>query len=288
MKPVPNSQSPVAIIAGNGRLPIEIAQHLQSISVPVFIIALNNEADSQVEHFPHEWWDWERVGRLFKLLKEHAVERIVLAGGVVGRPEFQFRRMDWEAVKTLPGVLSMMLSGDNALLSGVITIFEKRGYHVCSVTDLMPQIAVEIGANTTIKPKKPDIERITEGMSVTSALGEFDIGQGCVVLGKRAVAIEGAEGTDDMLKRISRLRKEGRLPQKRGGVLVKAMKSEQDKRADLPAIGPDTIQAVYDAGLLGIGVQAGTTLMISKEQTIQLAEKLKIFIYGVAPVESSS
>ena len=136
------------------------------------------------------------------------------------------------------------------------------------------------GANTPLKPSSSDMERIIEGVAVTGAMGRFDIGQGCVVVGKRAVAVEGAEGTDAMLERVSKLRIDGRLPNKRGGVLIKAVKQGQDERADLPAIGPGTIEAVNAAGLTGIGGQAGKTLIIDKEHTIALARKYKIFVYG--------
>ncbi len=283
MKSSPSMRDPIAIIAGNGRLPLEIAEFLKKQDIPYLIVALNDEADPEVESHTHEWWSWEKVGRLFKILTAHGIKKIVLAGGVVGRPEFKFSKMDFGALRTLPGVLATLLSGDNAVLTGVITVFEKRGFEVCSVANVMPELTIEPGANTPINPNSADLERITEGFAVTRALGEFDIGQGCVVIGKRAVAIEGAEGTDSMLKRVTALRENGRLPRKRGGVLVKAMKSGQDERADLPAIGPDTIQAVHDAGLVGIGVQAGKTLVISKQETLDLARQLKVFIYGFEP-----
>ena len=88
-----------------------------------------------------------------------------------------------------------------------------------------------------------------------------------------------------MLRRVGELRELGRLPKRRGGVLVKAVKPGQDERADLPAIGPDTIRAVHAAGLEGIGVQAGKTLMIAKVETLKLAKENDIFIFGHEPQE---
>lgn len=279
-RPQNSANEPIGIIAGNGRLPVEVAEALQKGGHPVFICAIEGEADEAVSNFPHEVWAWEQVGRLFRLLKTNNVQRVVLAGGVVGRPVFKVSRMDWGGVRTLPGVLATLLSGDNAILTGVISIFEKRGFEVCNISELLPELVVAMGANTATKPKTADINRIAEGAAVSRALGSFDIGQACVVLGKRAVALEGVEGTDAMLQRVADLRTNGRLPKRKGGVLIKSVKPGQDERADLPAIGPQTIESVHAAGLVGIGVQAGKTLIVQREATLKRARDLGIFIYG--------
>lgn len=274
------NRDPVAIIAGNGQLPVEIAEQLQADNTRLFIVAIKGEAHASVERFPHEWCEWERIGRMFRLIKEQKITRIVLAGGVIGRPEIKFTKLDWGGIRTLPGLLAALLEGDNAILSGVIAAIEKQGLEVCNIAEILPQLTVSSGANTSAKPKKPDLQRIAEGVAVTRALGRFDIGQGCVVVGGRAVAVEGAEGTDSMLQRISAMRASGRLPKRRGGVLVKSVKPGQDERADLPAIGPDTILSVSEAGLAGIGVQAGKTLIIDRAKTLRLAKQHNVFIYG--------
>jgi len=274
------SGDPIAIIAGNGQLPVEIAQSLQSQQRRLFIVAITGEAGADVEQFPHAWCEWERIGRMFRLIKEQNIGKIVLAGGVVGRPELKFTKLDWGGIRTLPGLLAALLEGDNAILSGVIAAIEKQGFEVCNIAEILPQLTVQSGPNTAARPKKPDLQRIREGVAVTAALGRFDIGQGCVVVGGRAVAVEGAEGTDAMLQRISAMREAGRLPKRRGGVLVKSVKPGQDERADLPAIGPDTIVGVSEAGLVGIGVQAGKTLMINKTETLRLAKQHNVFVFG--------
>ena len=94
------------------------------------------------------------------------------------------------------------------------------------------------------------------------------------------VALEGVEGTDAMLERIAALRAAGRLPKKKGGVLIKCVKPGQDLRADLPSIGPNSIDKIVEAGLTGIGVEAGLTIMISRDETVNRANKSGVFIYG--------
>lgn len=274
------SDNPLAIVAGNGNLPMQIADSLMARNEHVFLVGIRGEASREIEQYPHEWCEWERIGYLFKTLKQRGTTHLVMAGGVVGRPELRIHKMDWLAIRTLPGILAALLGGDNKILSNVISVIEKHGFTVCNVAELLPEMTVGEGAMTANKPSKADQNRIAEGFAVTNALGRFDIGQGCVVLGNRAVAVEGAEGTDGMLRRVAELRSVGRLPKKRGGVLVKSVKPGQDERADLPAIGPDTIMAVEKAGLMGIGVQASKTLVIDREATLQLARKHKIFVYG--------
>ena len=275
-----NLTDPLAIIAGNGRLPLQIAERLAAQSRPVFIIGIRGEADSAIETHPHEWCGWEQVGHIFKTLKQRGISDVVLAGGVIGRPELKLHKMDWGAIRTLPGLLAALLGGDNQILTGVIAAIEKRGFTVCNVAELLPEMTVQPGANTSTKAKSKQLKQIAEGHAVTKSMGQHDIGQACVVVGSRAIALEGVEGTDAMLARVGEMRRIGRLPQRPGGVLIKAVKPGQDERADLPTIGPDTIRSVHEAGLLGIGVEAGKTLIIEKEATIQLANQHGLFIHG--------
>jgi DUF1009 family protein len=274
-------QTPVAILAGNGQLPLEIGNSLKERGVPVLMICLQGEADINLDDFTHETIEWEKIGRLFKILERHQIKRITLAGGVVGRPELKLRKMDFGAIRTLPGLLSVLLAGDNSILSGVIAVFEKRGYSVCSVSELAPELLAMPGPNTTVKPNRRELERLLEGVGVTHALGPFDVGQACVVVGKRAVAVEGIEGTDGMLHRVRELRESGRLPNRKTGVLVKCTKPQQDERADLPTIGPQTVENAHRAMLCGIGIEAGKSIIIEREKTFELAKQLGIFIYGI-------
>ena len=90
------------------------------------------------------------------------------------------------------------------------------------------------------------------------------------------LAVEGIEGTDALIRRSADLKRKGT-----GGVLVKVSKPQQDRRMDLPTIGPATVQAVKNAGFVGIAVEAGSVLISQSEQTVKLANQLGIFIVGV-------
>ncbi len=277
------SGDPIGIIAGNGELPVEVAENLSRKGRQVSIFGFGTSFSSGVEKFEHEFLEWGQMGHLFKRLKQNNIEEIVMAGGIVGRPEISLARMDWGTMRAAPGLLTAVMGGDDTILSGVINVFEKRGVRVSGVGELVPEMLVRPGPNTSTKANSKDISRIDQGFEVARALGRFDIGQACVVIGTRAVAVEGVEGTDGMLQRVGELRVQGRLPNKRGGVLVKCVKPGQDERVDLPAIGPQTVQRAHEAGLKGIGVQAGKTIIVEMERTLELARGLGLFIQGMEP-----
>ena len=275
--------APLAIIAGNGDLPLEIAHRLTQRGEDIFVCAIAGEASEKLKAYPNAFLEWGQVGKLFKLLQQHKINRVMLAGGVVGRPEFSITKMDLGTMLTLPGLLGTLLAGDNEILTGVISIFEKRGFEVCSVPQILPELIASEGAMTKARPRGEDRDRISYGAELTRTLGPYDVGQACVVIGKRAVAIEGVEGTDAMLQRIVEMRQIGRLPRRRCGVLIKAMKPDQSENADLPAIGPATVQAVADANLLGIGVEAGKAIVLDRPTVLQKARELGIFVFGFPP-----
>jgi DUF1009 family protein len=117
---------------------------------------------------------------------------------------------------------------------------------------------------------------------VLRALGPFDIGQAVIVIDGHVVAVEDIEGTDGLLARLARLRQDGRIRAKAArGVLVKAPKSGQDLRFDLPTIGPKTVEGAAAAQLAGIAVVAGNTLVVEPQAMIEAADAGGLFVTGV-------
>ena len=124
---------------------------------------------------------------------------------------------------------------------------------------------------------------IAKGRAVLDALGPFDIGQAVVVIDGHVVAVEDIEGTDGLLARVARLREAGRIRARSGrGVLVKAPKSGQDLRFDLPTVGAKTIEGVAKAGLAGIAVIAGSTITADSQAMIEAADRAGLFIQGLS------
>jgi hypothetical protein len=120
---------------------------------------------------------------------------------------------------------------------------------------------------------------ITRGIAVTRALGSVDVGQSCVVAAGVVVAVEAVEGTDAMLSRCGALLDAMEMTRP-AGVLVKSVKPGQDRRADLPTIGPETIRGAADAGLAGIAYDASGTIVAERETCIAQANEYGLFLLG--------
>ena len=166
--------------------------------------------------------------------------------------------------------------GDDGLLRFVIKEVENKGFDVIGIHDLMPNLLVPKGVLTHQKPSKKDIIDIERGFNVAKILGKADVGQAVIVQQGIVLSVEGIEGTKALIERTKKLKRKGE-----GGVLVKTIKPQQDNRIDMPTIGPETVKSIFDAGLKGIAVEAGKVLLAEAEKTIELADKLNIFIVGV-------
>jgi DUF1009 family protein len=150
------------------------------------------------------------------------------------------------------------------------------------VKDVAPEILMPEGCIARATPDPAATADIARGREVLRALGPFDIGQAVVVIDGHVVAVEDIEGTDGLLARVARLRSEGRIRAKMGrGVLVKAPKSGQDLRFDLPTVGPATIDGMARAGLAGMAIIAGNTIAADSQAMIEAADKAGLFIQGL-------
>ena len=152
------------------------------------------------------------------------------------------------------------------------------------VHEVAPEILVPEGALGRVQPSdaRPRRHRAWLGL-ICKAAGPFDIGQAVVVADKHVLAVEAAEGTDAMVARVAQLRASGRIRTPPGrGVLVKAPKPQQDRRFDLPSIGPKTVEGAVGAGLAGVAVAAGETIVAEAEALVAAADRANIFVVGMA------
>ena len=167
-------------------------------------------------------------------------------------------------------------------MSGVASIAESGGLRVIGVARVAPEIFVPEGVLGRYQPSERDRSDIARALKLIAALGPFDVGQAAVVANNHVLAVEAAEGTDNMLVRIAELRRQGRVTTPPGvGVLVKAPKPGQDRRFDLPSIGPRTIENAARAGLAGVAVAAGSTIIAEAAEVTAAADREKIFVVGV-------
>ena len=275
--------SPLAIIAGGGSLPIAIAQAAQKRGRRVVMFPVRGWADPSVEAFPHHWIAVAQVGRFQRLARAESCRDVVFIGSAV-RPPMRSLRIDWGTLRLLPEIARSYRGGDDHLLTSVARIFEAQGFHVVGAHEIAPDILIPAGPIGHLEPSAGDRADIERGLALLAAMGPFDIGQAAVVAANHVLAVEAAEGTDAMLRRIADLRANGRIAASAGtGVLVKAPKPQQDRRFDLPTIGPETVEAVARAGLAGLAAVAGAVIIAEPQRATQLAEARGVFVVGLRP-----
>ena len=188
--------------------------------------------------------------------------RDVVFVGTALRPPLRSLRIDWLTLRLLPRIVRAYRGGDDHLISGIARVFEDHGFRIVAPHEVAPEILMPAGPSEADRPRSAIYADIAQALALLAATGPFDMGQAAVVAGNHVLAVEAAEGTDAMLGRIAELRTRGRIAAPLGtGVLVKAPKPQQDRRFDLPAIGPRTVEEAARAGLAGIAVVAGSTIV---------------------------
>jgi DUF1009 family protein len=192
-------------------------------------------------------------------------------------------RLDWGTIRVMRSLLAAFRGGDDHLLSGVSRIFERDGFRLVGIKDVAPDLLMPEGCLTRTVPDSSQNADIAKGRALLQALSPFDIGQAAVVIDGHVVAVEDIGGTDALLAHVARLRAQGAIRARPGrGVLVKAPKSGQDLRFDLPTLGPRTIEGVAAASLAGIAVVAGNTIVAESQAMIEAADKAGLFVTGLA------
>ncbi|WP_273756118.1 LpxI family protein [Bartonella sp. MM73XJBT] len=267
-----------AIIAGNGVLPITVAEALEKYGQSPFLVLLRNEANSVLCRYEHCELSIVELAKLIKILKAAEICNIVLAGGVKRRPLLTELRLDWTTLLALPKLIGALRGGDDALLKAFIRVVEAHGFRVIGAHEIVPDLLAPAEFDLTLRrATKKEKKDIFLAVKAAKLLGQLDIGQAAVAVNGRVIALEGAEGTDNMLRRVYEMRKREQIPPK-GGVLVKCAKPQQDHRVDLPSIGPATIMNIAKSGLSGIAVEANKSLILSVKTTIEKANKYSLFI----------
>jgi DUF1009 family protein len=285
MSSVPPGQQPLALICGAGSLPFAVADAARRRGRGVVLFALRGWADpARVESYPHHWVRFGQLGRFCRIARQEGCRDVVFIGSVV-RPSFWQIWPDLAAMRAMPRIIAMFRGGDDHLMSGIMKVFEDRGFRPVGAHEVAPEILMPEGAVGRYQPSESHHADIALGLALLRAIGQFDVGQATVVAGNHVLAVEAAEGTDEMLSQVAELRRKGRI-RSSGGVLVKAPKPGQDRRIDLPTIGPQTIAGAAHAGLAGIAVVSGEAIIAEPDSVAQAADRERIFIVGVRQIVS--
>ena len=266
----------LGILAGGGSLPGHVAAAAQAAGRDVFVIGLEGFADPKVLlPYRHEFIRMGAAGRIIATLQAHRCQDVVMIGPV-RRPSLLDMRPDAGGVGILARIGRAAFAGDDGLLAAVVRVLGEHGFQVLGAHEVLEGLLAPAGLLSRVAPDAQAVADIRRGTDVARALGAADVGQGCVVQQGIVLAVEAAEGTDAMLARCRGLARPGP-----GGVLVKLVKPGQDRRADLPALGVETIRGMRASGLRGVAFEAGATLLVDRAATIAEADAHGIFLWGL-------
>ena len=273
---------PLGVIAGGGSLPLRVVQAATAIGRPVHVVVLEGHGDpAAYAGQSHVTLRWGLAAQMLSWLKQHGVREVVLAGNVA-RPSLLSLRPDAASMKLLGRIGRAAFNGDDSILRAVMQVLAEEGFEVVGaqalLAGLLPDAALLAG------PMPDDVARadIARGLAVCHAIGAVDVGQAVVVQQGLVLGVEAIEGSDALILRAGGLKREGPAP-----ILVKAPKPAQSTLADLPTIGPRTVESARTAGLRGLAFQANGTILLDRDATIAAAEAAGIFLLAFNPADYS-
>jgi UDP-2,3-diacylglucosamine hydrolase len=266
---------PLALIAGGGVLPQHILQARKSAGQETFLLAIEGcTPTSLTELAPHAWVRIAAVGEAMEQLRRWGTKQIVMAG-TIKRPPLRDLLPDAVGRELLKRLGGSLFSGDDKLLRSIVAFFEERGFTVVGAHEVCDELLAQKGTMTRAKADKISKKDIDLGIDVLRVLSPYDMGQAVIVHHGQVLGVEGREGTAALISRCSALKESA------GGVLVKMCKVGQERRADMPAVGVETMMALAIGGYAGLCIGAGSTLMLGREAMIDAANQAGLFIEGI-------
>ncbi len=278
-------QPPVGLIAGWGQYPVEIAQAIIRGKRSVCCIAITGHASRDLESIcDHvKWAGVGRIGGHIRYFRRFGVRQLTMAGKLF-KSDLLFSGSLW--LQHLPDLCAIRTFGpllvgrrrdarDDSVLLAVTRAYARSNMEVCPATDFAPELLVKHGIISGKRPSDRMMRDIEVGWQSAKQMGGMDIGQSVTVKDGVILAVEAIEGTDACIERTGTLCRRG------GWTLVKVSKPNQDMRFDVPTIGPQTIQRVRDAGGKAIAIEAGKTIVVDRERTLELAQQASIAIIAI-------
>ena len=269
----------IGLIAGNGQFPLIFAKAAKQKGFLIYAVAYFNEADpalrDQVDGI--EWIHLGQINRLIRFFKKNNVAKAIMIGGVRKTKMFSDIKPDMKAISL---IARLRTSHDDRILREFSNLLEKEGIKILSSTFLLPELIAKKGRWTKRKPTRSEKENICLGWKIAKEIGKIDIGQ-CVVMGNGSVlAVEAIDGTD------ATIRRGGALGQGQA-VVIKVCKPSQDERFDMPAVGVQTIQTMFEAGASALAIEAGKAVVFDREEMVSLADRCGIAIIAISKAEDA-
>ncbi len=260
----------IAILAGHGQLPLDIACACPG----AMFISFTESSGSDIPQGRHFRARLERFGELFEVMGQAGISKVIFAGSL-SRPQLDPAGFDEGSVRLWPRLKAALGRGDDALLREVIAIFETEGFEVVGAAEVAPELVAAPKMSQGRAMNADEEADAARGLEVLRAISPLDLAQAIVVEGGQVLGLETIQGTDAMLKFVAQT---PQLLRRSRGVFVKAAKRGQDMRVDMPTIGPETIRNVAAAGLAGVVIPAGKVLVLEQDEVARLIDQLDLFL----------
>lgn len=262
------------LIAGDGILPVKMAQYAKENGFEVICISLSRENRNKLKKYCSKIYDCHpgEINKIEGILKAEELKQATFLGKVHKRVLLQLYKFDAKAIELLKSVKRL---NDDEVMLLIVKEFEKLGITVLDQTIFIKNLMIPTGVLGKLKPTEAQLEDVNYGFWLAKEMGKIDVGQSVVIKDKMAMAVEAIEGTDMCIKRGARFAKSG-------ASVIKVAKPNQDKRFDIPAVGLRTLKAMkkYKATLLA--VEANETIIVDQEAVIKFADENKIVLMAVS------
>ena len=267
----------LGIIAGETILPKYLINKLTKKKIKFIVLDLTQS--NLYKNYTNSYsLEITELGRALSILNKNNCKKIIFIGKVK-RPEISLLKFDRKALFYLPRLYSAFKRGDGSILKEIIKIFNENKIAVLNSMKFTPELIFNEKNLNNVRVGSLDKVGINKGIKIISSLSKFDIGQSVVLNNGYVLAIEGPEGTDEMIKRSAYLQK--KLELKNKSILIKFPKSNQDLRVDLPTIGLDTIKNCIKANIRGIAVKRSQNIILEKDKIFTLTKKNNFFIISL-------
>lgn len=261
----------VALIAGEGSLPEEIARRLAERDDKAVVYAIRENYDALVPYA-------KEILPLFRTelaatlrdIASRGLRQVMFAGLVPKTLMYRPAMMDNMAREF---VAALSERDDHSLLGGIVDLFEKTGFEVIGYRDILEDLLAREGKIVGRDVSEAEMSDVAYGIDIARTVVPLSFGQSVVVHKKSVVAVEAMEGTDATILRAGSICK--------GGVVVKMIKQGQDERYDIPTVGPQTLRLMARAGLTCLALQKGWTLILCPDEFRAVAEEENVAVIGI-------
>ncbi len=274
----------IGLLAGWGRYPIVVAQHLRAQGYRTYCLGLWDHADPCLQQLcdGFRWVGLGRLGAAIRFFKRNAVCDATMAGKFHKMQLFQ----PWAWIRHLPDMKTIRAfiphfltrqkdCKDDSLLGTLVNTFAADGIRFAPATDYAPGLLVGHGQLTRQAPSAWLWKDIAFGWQLAKEMGRLDIGQSVAVKDQAVLAVEAVEGTDQCIRRAGSLCRAG------GFTVVKVAKPQQDMRFDVPTIGLGTLQTMVESGARALAIEAGRTILLDQAEVLAYANQHKLTLVAL-------